>query len=105
MLGGSFGLPHALTHAILLPHVVAFNRGAAAEAMRVVATALGAADAEGLAAFNRQLGLPASLRALGLQAEDIPRAADLAMQTPYPNPRSVTRDDVLGILRAAFAGT
>src|SRR4030095_2090126 len=42
VLGGSFGLPHALTHAIVLPHVVAFNEPAAPDAMSAIATALGA---------------------------------------------------------------
>ncbi|MDF1506490.1 iron-containing alcohol dehydrogenase, partial [Roseisolibacter sp. H3M3-2] len=45
VLGGSFGLPHAETHAVVLPHAAAFNAGAAPEALRAAAGALGAGDA------------------------------------------------------------
>ncbi len=45
VLGGTFNLPHADTHTIVLPHTVAFNREAAPEAMRIAAEALGAKDA------------------------------------------------------------
>ena len=42
---GGLGLPHAEVHAIVLPHVTAFNGPAAPEALDRVARALGAADA------------------------------------------------------------
>ena len=40
-LGGSFNLPHAEVHTVILPHATAFNRDAAPEAMRLIADALG----------------------------------------------------------------
>ncbi|HET9370670.1 MAG TPA: iron-containing alcohol dehydrogenase, partial [Vicinamibacterales bacterium] len=105
VLGGSFGLPHALTHAIVLPHVVRFNTDAAPDAMRVVASALGAPNAaDGLLALNRRLGLPRSLGAIGVRREDIDRAADLvAGAGTYTNPRPVTSADAQRILVEAFA--
>jgi maleylacetate reductase len=42
---GGFGLPHAETHAIVLPHALAYNRAAAPQAMQRIARALGADDA------------------------------------------------------------
>jgi ABC-type branched-subunit amino acid transport system permease subunit len=42
VLGGSFDLPHAQTHAIVLPHATAYNAAAAPEAMMRIARALGA---------------------------------------------------------------
>jgi maleylacetate reductase len=103
VLGGTFGLPHADTHAALLPHVVRFNAPAAPEAMARVAGALGAADAAtGLHNLNNSLGLPASLGALGFRASDIDRAADLSTASTYPNPRPVTADDVRTILQSAL---
>jgi len=39
-----------------------------------------------------------------MSRNDLQKAADLAMETPYPNPRPVTRDGVLALLRKAFDG-
>lgn len=104
-LGGTFGLSHAETHAVLLPHTAAYNADAAREAMLRIARALGGDDAPGaLFDLNRRIGSLASLAALGMQITELERAADLAVEKPYANPRPVTRDGVLGILRRAFDG-
>jgi alcohol dehydrogenase class IV len=103
VLGGTFGLPHAPTHAAVLPHVAAFNAPAAPDAMARVARALDVEDAAaGLRDLNRSLGLTASLESLGLRAEDVDRAADLITAAAYANPRPVTRDDVRLLLRQAM---
>jgi homogentisate 1,2-dioxygenase len=85
VLGGSFGLPHAATHTVVLPHVIHFQREAAADAITRVARALGVpgeASADRAAGAVHDLavrvGAPTSLRALGLQHGDVDRAADLA---------------------------
>ncbi len=104
-LGGTFRLPHAEVHAVVLPYVAAYNREAASEAMRRVARALGHEDAAlGLHELERRLGTPRCLADLGLRAEDLDRAADLATQNPYYNPRPVTRDAVRQLLEDAFRG-
>jgi len=106
VLGGTFGLPHALTHAILLPHVAAFNQRAAEPAMAAVAAALGAEEAAGgLAALQRALGITTTLRELGLRPADLDRAAEEAVAGAYPNPRTVTRQGVRGVLEAAYGGS
>jgi len=103
VLGGSFGLPHAETHAVVLPHVVAFNAPAAPVAMARVAAALGADDAAAaLADLGRALGLPTSLAALGFRDTDVDRAAELVTASAYANPRPATRDDVRALLRRAL---
>ena len=103
VLGGTFGLPHAETHAAVLPHVAAFNAPAAPAAMARAASALGGDDAAaGLMALNRTLRLQTSLSALGLRADDIDRAADLVTSSAYDNPRRVTADDVRALLRRAM---
>jgi len=103
VLGGTFGLPHAPTHAAVLPHVVAFNAPAAPLAMARVAEALGAADAAtGLAALKRALGLTASLGDLGLREVDLDRAADLIVSSSYGNPRQATVSDVRALLLRAL---
>lgn len=105
VLGGSFGLPHAPTHAVVLPYVVAYNAASAPDAMRRVARALGTQDAaNGLFALRQALNAPASLREVGMQAADLDQAADLAVANPYWNPAPVTRDGMRALLEAAFHG-
>ncbi|NKC31730.1 maleylacetate reductase [Falsiroseomonas selenitidurans] len=105
VLGGSFGLPHAETHAAVLPWAVQFNAPAAPAAMARIARALGQADAvEGLFALSRRLGAPASLAALGLAESDLDRAAEIATAAPYPNPRPVERAAIRALLGAALRG-
>ena len=100
---GGLGLPHAETHAALLPHVVAFNAPAAPEAMTRIAAALGAADAaEGLRSLNRQLGLTMRLSALGLTEASASAAAQTVASTSFRNPRAVTPEDVHALLTAAL---
>jgi maleylacetate reductase len=103
VLGGTFGLPHAPTHAAMLPHVVAFNTPAAPDAMRRIAHAIGASDASiGLAALGRALGLTMGLGALGFRAEDVDRAAELVTASAYANPRPATTVDVRALLLRAL---
>jgi maleylacetate reductase len=103
VLGGAFGLPHAVTHAALLPWVVAFNSPAVPAAAARIADALGTGDAaDGLRSLNRRLGLTMSLGALGLRRQDLDRAADLVAGSSYPNPRPATREDVWNLLDEAF---
>ena len=59
VLGGSLDLPHAETHTVVLPHAVAYNKSAAAEALRPVARILGASTAaDGLSDLARRLRRP-----------------------------------------------
>jgi alcohol dehydrogenase class IV len=104
-LGGSFDLPHAETHAVVLPHAVAYNSAAAPAAMSRIARALGSGDAaRGLYDLAGRLGAPRALRELGMSEEGIERAADLAVQNPYWNPRPVERDAVRDLLARAWSG-
>jgi len=104
-LGGSFDLPHAETHAVLIPYTAAYNRDAAPDAMKLAAQALGVEDAPtGLLNLARSIPAPLSLKEIGMHEEDLGRAADLAVQKQYPNPRPVDRESILLLLKAAFAG-
>src|SRR6478609_3164661 len=87
-LGGSFNLPHAEVHTVVLPHAIAFNADAAPRAMDRIAQSLGAESAAaGLYALARDNGAPVALKDIGMRAEDLDRAADLAVSNPYWNPR------------------
>jgi maleylacetate reductase len=105
VLGGSFGLPHAETHSIVLPHAAAYNALAAPEAMRRVASALGADDAiAGLQGLKQRLVGSLRLADIGLRAEDIDRAADIACSAPYPNPRPLERCAIRALIESAYQG-
>lgn len=104
-LGGSFGLAHAATHTVVLPHAMAYNAPAAPAAMTAAAAALGVDEApSGLQALVAALGGPTRLGDLGFGLADVPRAAALATAAPYPNPRRVDRDGIVALLTAATDG-
>jgi maleylacetate reductase len=104
-LGGSFGLPHAEAHAVVLPHAIAYNAAAAPDAVRRMARALGVADAaRGFYDLALTHGAPTSLKAIGMQAGDLDRAAALAVQNQYPNPRPLEPGSIRALLQRAFEG-
>lgn len=107
LLGGRYGLPHAATHAVVLPHVLAYNRTAAPEAADRLAQALGTADAvDGLRDLCERLAAPTSLQALGMPAGKLDEAAALLVGVvPDTNPRPVGIDDARRLLDAMWGGT
>lgn len=105
VLGGSFGLPHAETHAVILPHATAYNAPAAPEAMNRIARALGAANAAvGLYELAKKTGAPMALKDIGMQEGNLDKAADIAVANPYPNPRALERAAIRQLLDNAFHG-
>jgi alcohol dehydrogenase class IV len=122
-LGGAFNLPHAQTHAIVLPEVLAFNAPAASDAARRIGRALaagspdnaaGPANAAGpnspdpvgaLRALSAGLGIPRGLRELGLREDQIDMIVELvAPAVPVDNPRKADRAALREIIHAAWAG-
>ncbi|RBY83819.1 maleylacetate reductase [Geodermatophilus sp. TF02-6] len=115
VLGGTFDLPHASTHATVLPHVLALNAPAVPELAGRLAAALGrpAADAEepaaaAVAALGRlyeTLSAPSRLADLGFAEADIPEAAARVLKAaPAANPVPVTEADVTALLTDALTG-
>jgi alcohol dehydrogenase class IV len=106
VLGGMFGLPHAETHAVVLPHVLALNVPAVPDLDRRMALALGADTAlDGLRTLRRETGAPTNLRDLGLTGDDIPRAVPAIVEAaPADNPVPVTAETIEALLRAAWEG-
>lgn len=105
VLGGSFNLPHAETHTVILPHATAYNASAAPDAMARIARAVGGKSAaSGLFDLANSLSAPTSLEALGMKAADLDRAADIALANPYWNPKPITREGVRELLGKAFHG-
>ena len=104
-LGGSFDLPHAQTHAVVLPHATHYNAAVAAELLRPVTDIFGGgAPGEGLWQFAKEMGAPMALKDLGLAESDLDEAADIATTNPYWNPREIVRDDIRQLLQNAWSG-
>ena len=105
VLGGSFGLPHAETHAVLLPHTTSYNEPAVGDLLKPIADTFGHGSAgRGLWHFAKTTGAPLRLSDLGLTEGDLDRAAEIATKNPYANPRPVTRDGIRHLLQQAFDG-
>lgn len=104
-LGGSFNLPHAETHTIVLPHALAYNAEAAPVAMQKIARAL-QKDSAPQAVFDlaRDNGAPVALKDIGMKEADLDRACDLALQNQYANPRPLERPALRQLLQNAFEG-
>ena len=104
-LGGTFNLPHAEVHTVILPHAVEFNTRAAPDAMRITAESLGVENAaRGLFDLAARIGAPVALKDIGMPADGIERAAALSTQNPYANPRPVEYAGVLELLWNAYEG-
>ena len=104
-LGGTFDLPHAETHTVVLPHATAFNAPAAPEAMAAIARALDCADpALGLYELAGRVGAPRGLAEIGMPEDGLARAVDLALESSYWNPREIDHDRIRALLARAWAG-
>ncbi|PKP84843.1 MAG: alcohol dehydrogenase [Alphaproteobacteria bacterium HGW-Alphaproteobacteria-2] len=117
-VGGIFHVPHGLSNALVLPHVLRFNAPSAgavyaeiaADAFPDLAAVEGsqarcAAFIEALADLSKRLGMQTRLREVGIPEDALPRmAADAMKQTRLlvNNPREVTEADALAIYRAAW---
>lgn len=104
VLGGTFGLPHAEVHTVLLPYSVAWNYGHV-PALAALSDVFGQQPfARALAEFSAAHGAPRSLEALGFSSGQIHQAAALASSTPIANPHPISASDIEAILAHAFAG-
>lgn len=106
-LGGSFNLPHAETHTIVLPHALAYNAPAIPEAMKRIADVLPGSEGDAIKGLNLllgRLGVKRGLKEFGMKEEDVDRAADIAVGNPYWNPRPVEREKLRETIRRCWAG-
>lgn len=104
-LGGTFDLPHAETHSIVLPHALAYNAPLIPEVMAQLCDALGVTDVPAvLHELNRAIGAPQGLREIGMPEQGIDQAVDLTLANPYWNPRSLERDGLRQLIAQAYRG-
>jgi len=110
-LGGSFNLPHAEVHTVILPQAIHFNASAAAAAMKRIERALGtigrSSAASALFDLARDNGAPVSLRDIGMKEADLDLAADIVVSSPYWNPREIGVEQhaaIRELLQNAYVG-
>lgn len=106
-VGGSFGLPHAETHTILLPHTIAYNYPSIPEVNRQLAEVLPGSSGNSIDGLNLlldKLRVKRALKDYGLKEEDIDKAAHIALKNPYANPRVIEKEKIRELIRRAWAG-
>lgn len=115
-LGGFYDLPHGVCNAVLLPHVQRYNAQVAAERLRDVAKAMGVnvesmsaeeganAAIEAIQSLSKDVGIPAGLKELGANEEDIPTLADNALKDAcgFTNPKQATHEEICQIFNEAM---
>jgi maleylacetate reductase len=104
-LGGSFNIPHAETHAIMLPHTVGFNASAVPGALEPITDLFGSTPGAGLYDFSKNIGAPQALKDLGLTEANLERASEIATENPYWNPRPIDRESIRKLLQDAWEGS
>ena len=106
-LGGSFNLPHAELHTVMLPYALAYNLDTTPQAQHAIGRVLNVQEniPQALQNYCAALGMPTCLRDIGMPEDCLERAADLAVQTPYPNPRPLERGPIRQLLQCAFEGS
>lgn len=106
-LGGSFDLPHAETHTIVLPHALAYNAPKIPKTVEALAGVLPESDGDAVKGLNSllsRINVQRGLKELGMKEEDVDKAADIAISKPYWNPREIERDAIRELIRRAWAG-
>lgn len=108
VLGGKYDLPHAQSHAIMLPYSVQYNRHADVEAMDKLAEVfeVNSRDNLGLSIFkfNQSVGITSTLKDIGLPESGIKEVARSVCESSYYNPRSYDYDELEQLLRKAYLG-
>ncbi|OSI17272.1 L-threonine dehydrogenase [Neisseria dentiae] len=111
-LGGFYDLPHGVCNALLLPHVERFNQQAAKARLDEIGAILGKnnPDLAGLDVIDaitklaRIVGIPKSLKELGVKEEDFDVLAENSLKDVcgFTNPIQANKEQIIGIFRAAF---
>lgn len=105
-LGGLFDLPHAETHAIVLPYALAYNATEIPEAIARLRRAMNTQDPVlALLDLERQLRIPLALRDVGMPEDGIDRAIAQATSNAYRNPRALDPLALSETLKRAWAGS
>ncbi len=106
-LGGSFNMPHAETHTIVLPHALSYNAPKIPQAMKQLAEALPESNGDAIRGLNvllTKLKVKRGLKEFGMKESDVDKAAEIAVSNPYWNPREIEKGPIRELIRRAWAG-
>ena len=104
-LGGTYNTPHAETHAILLPHSIAYNAAATPDGTRKLAEAIGHENpALGVFELLEKLGIPRRLADVGIKESDIDNIVETSLEKPLNNPEPVIASRLRNMLKNALYG-
>ncbi|MBW2121441.1 MAG: iron-containing alcohol dehydrogenase, partial [Deltaproteobacteria bacterium] len=117
-LGATYDMAHGLANAVILPYVMEFNliarEGKFAAAARAMGLEVPGLSDRSLAfracsavvALNRDLGIPRSLREVGVREEDLGMLVDKSLEDGCVtlNPRTTSRKEMEELWRRAFDG-
>lgn len=104
-VGGSFDLPHAETHTVILPHALAYNAPAIPDVMtRLMGTLQTEDPAHALFELAQKIGAPTSLKELGMPDDGLDLVVQKAVSNPYWNPRPLEPEGLRSLVRNAFHG-
>lgn len=105
VIGGGFDLPHAQTHAIVLPHALGYNAPTIPNVMRQLEVVMESNDVPGtLFDIAHNAGAPTALRDLGMPENGIITVVEQTLANPYPNPRALEREALHALLQSAWSG-
>jgi alcohol dehydrogenase class IV len=105
-LGGLFDLPHAETHAIVLPYALAYNAAEVPTAMTHLRRAMNTDNpVQALLQLERQCSIPLALRDVGMPHEGVATAVAQVMANPYRNPRALGQRALSELLERAWSGS
>ena len=106
-LGGTFKLPHAEVHTIILPHALAYNSSEIPDVMKALAEVFPGSNGDAILGLNLLLGrlkVERALQAYGMRESDIDKAAEMALKNSYWNPKPIAMDPIRELIRRAWAG-
>ncbi len=101
-LGGTFDLPHAELHALLLPHVMRFNLPTAPQAATRLERIAGGDPVAAVADLATGQDVRTTLSALGVPRDGLRGIAERVVANPYPNPREPRVEEIIELLEAAW---
>ena len=118
-LSAFYDTPHGVANAVLLPYVMEFNASHTGTKFREIARAMGVKDVDkmkqaeyreaavkAVAKLKKDVGIPKTLKEIGVKKEDLEALAEAAMADVCTggNPRPCTKELVLKVYQKAFNG-
>lgn len=118
-LSAFYDTPHGVANAVLLPYVMAFNAPYTGEKFREIARAMGVKGVEEMSEeeyrkaaidavkqLSMDVGIPQTLKEIGVKEEDLDALADAAMADVCTggNPRPCKKELVLEVYKTAYNG-